>query len=317
MLSLRNETLWVDPNSSAATTARDYAAKSDTMSRARAFIFGELAKTASAIWLTGSSDEARANDVLTRAAGQLPVFVAYNVVNRDNGSDSSGGAATVTAYKAWVDGLVRGFRGRKCMVIVEPDALPQLGHLSTSKTDRIACLSYAVTAFVGAGAYVYIDVGDSGWTDEEDMLAAAMDCGLSQARGVAHNVAHFRTTADEHAFGQKICDLAKSKHGLEIRYVVDVRRNGAGPYRPSPAQSSKMGWCNPANTKYGARPTLRPSTTYRSCDGLLHVKGLSSDGKMCPTGREGAAPDAGQPYHENVVAVYLRSSRTLYPAVPE
>src|SRR5690606_18354792 len=58
-----------------------------------------------------------------RAAGQMPVFVAYNIPYRDCFGRASGGALTAAAYRAWIAKLAKGIGAGRAAVILEPDAL--------------------------------------------------------------------------------------------------------------------------------------------------------------------------------------------------
>jgi endoglucanase len=315
MISIRSKVLWVNPDSMAAKAAVELKAAGK---KEVAFIYGELAKIPTTIWLTGSGKGSTVDAALIKAGTQLVTFAVYNEPLRDGSADaySAGGAADLAAYKVYTDDIASGIKGRLCIIFLAPDALAMYDRLSTErKAERLACLNYAIDKYTAAGALVYLDVGDSGWTGPriDSFVPLAVQAGVLRCRGIVSNVAHFRAAADEHAWCLDFVTRIKAGHGVDLRYMIDVSRNGAGPYKPLPGQSSKMGWCNPCNMKYGAAPSLKLANP--SCDGRVYVKGFSSDGKMCPTGREGAAPDAGQRYDEHVVATYYRSGTRFPPVV--
>lgn len=304
MIDIRSKTLWNPPDSLAAKQA----AFDATTNPVRAEMMRELAAVPSAVWLTGSSTGGWVDSMLDRAGDQLPVFVAYNIPNRDLGSYSAQGApVSEAAYRGWVDGLADGIQGRLCLVVLEPDALAMMlddQRKSSPKLDqagrdvRYRCLGHAIDVFTAAGALVELDGGDSGWfAGRSDDMAEALDrAGVRRARGFATNVSHFRTTKAEHAYAREI----RAHLGGDVRYVVDTSRSGRGPYSPKPGEDSRIGWCNPPDMGFGPRPTLKLSPSgYPGCDGHLWVKGpIASDGT-----REGA-PEAGKPYPEAAVRMY-------------
>jgi endoglucanase len=62
------------------------------------------------------------------SAGAVPVLVAYNIPNRDcSGGYSAGGASDGAAYRDWIRRFALGIGARRAVVILEPDALAQLG----------------------------------------------------------------------------------------------------------------------------------------------------------------------------------------------
>jgi endoglucanase len=295
VIDLRSRTLWVPPD----TLQAKQAVLDATSNPIRAAMMRELAKLPTAVWLTGSSTGSWVASMLDKAGDQFAVFVVYNCPMRDLGSYSGGGATSATAYRGWVDGIASGIKGRLCGAVLEPDGTAMAPRMTAAaRAERYACIAYAVDVLTAAGALVWIDAADSGWYAgrADEMAEALVACGVQRARGFATNCAHFRRTADEHAYARELRALI----GGDPRYVVDTSRCGRGPYSPKPGESSQTGWCNPPGAGYGPRPTLKLSTSaYPGCDGHLWLKGLiASDGS-----REGA-PDAGKPYPENAVRMY-------------
>src|SRR4051812_48816902 len=81
--------------------------------KADANLIRQMIETPQAVWFTGGTPKGVQQDVkstVQRAAdkGTVPVLVAYNVPGRDCAQYSAGGAATGTAYKAWIDGFAAG-----------------------------------------------------------------------------------------------------------------------------------------------------------------------------------------------------------------
>src|SRR5204863_5762063 len=100
-------------------------------------------------------------NVVARAAqqGTTPVFVAYNIPNRDCGSYSAGGSSDASAYRTWIRNFAAGLSG-KSVVVVEPDAVPDADCLSTSGRDeRFSLLKDAIQVLKAAQAVVYLDAG--------------------------------------------------------------------------------------------------------------------------------------------------------------
>src|SRR5512140_614493 len=94
--------------------------------KADANLIRQMIDTPQAVWLTGGTPKTVLQDVratVSRAAdkGQVPVLVAYNIPYRDCSQSSAGGAASVAAYKAWIDGFAAGIGAEKAVVILEPD----------------------------------------------------------------------------------------------------------------------------------------------------------------------------------------------------
>jgi endoglucanase len=180
---------------------------------------------------------------------------------------------------------------------------------SAGRAERYDCLNYGVDKLTAAGALVYLDAADSGWSNPTTMSEALLKAGVLRARGFSTNVAHHRTTKNEHIYATAICEKIQVAHGVKLKYLIDTGRNGNGPYDLKPGQSSQVAWCNNPRAGIGPRPTLKLSTVaYPYCDGLVHVKGLSSDGS-----REGA-PSAGSNYPENALRLYWQAN-PKFPAI--
>ena len=98
------------------------------------------------------------------STGALPVFVAYNIPNRDCGSFSAGGAGGGDAYRKWIGDFAKGVAGRSAIVILEPDALAGMDCLSPPQRDeRASLLRGAVEVLKAQAASVYIDAGNARW----------------------------------------------------------------------------------------------------------------------------------------------------------
>jgi endoglucanase len=173
------------------------------------------------------------------------VFVAYNIPQRDCGGLSGGGGATADAYKTWITGLANGIGARKAVVILEPDALANMGCLSsTDQQTRLDLLKYAVSTLRAKGQiFVYLDAGHSNWQSAATMASRLLKAGIDIANGFSLNVSNFGYTSSNTSYGESISSLVGGKH-----FVIDTSRNGLGP-------TSDWQWCNPPGRAIGNRPT--------------------------------------------------------------
>jgi endoglucanase len=126
-----------------------------------------IAEEPVAIWLSSFYDEEELVDLIerniTRAEkyGTTPVFVTYDIPNRDCGGESAGGAESDAEYLEWNQLVVDNIRGHRAVILVEPDSV---GHISTcpeQAVDRTDTLRAAVAAMYDAGIPAYLDGGNS------------------------------------------------------------------------------------------------------------------------------------------------------------
>lgn len=176
-------------------------------------------------------------------AGALPVFVAYNIPNRDCGSYSAGGASAPAAYRSWIRAFAAGIGTRKAIVILEPDALPDLTCLSaTEAAARTELISDAVQVMKAQpNVAVYIDAGNSSWESAPTMIGRLNAAGVQLADGFALNISNFETNANTEAYGAVVSQGLGGKH-----FVYDTSRNGRGPTNT---------WCNPDGRGLGDKPS--------------------------------------------------------------
>lgn len=224
------------------------------------------------------------------AAGQTPVFVAYNIPHRDCDSYSAGGAAKADAYRSWIRGFAAGLLGRKAVVILEPDAIAGAGCLTTALQDeRFALLREAVNALSDAGAMVYLDAGHPRWLSAATAAARLNRSGIERAQGFSLNVSNFVTTSENATYGNLLSGMVGGK-----RYVIDTSRNGAGP-------AANDAWCNPDGRALGELPTTR--SAHASVDALLWVKVPGESDGACNGG-----PNAGAWWADYALGLSQRSS---------
>lgn len=256
----------------ASTALRDAQRQSDPALRALEL---RTATPATSLWVGDWLDERSVRAEVARysgaarAAGRTGVLTVYAIPGRDCGSYSAGGLSP-TAYRSWVRAVADGLRGTRTAVVLEPDALAQLG--ACAQGDRLGLLRDAVTVLSDAGAVVYLDAGHSAWTAPDVMATRLRQAGVDRARGFATNVSNFRTTADERAYGQRVSQLLGGK-----AFVVDTSRNGRGPGST---------WCNPTGRGLGQTPRAVSDGT--ALDALLWIKRPGQSDGTC-----GGGPAAG------------------------
>ncbi len=255
----------VGPDSNAGRAAAKYR-DSDP---ARAAEFDKIASQPSADWFGDWTPDVRAAvDARTtqlRSAGKLPVYVLYNIPNRDNGNYSAGGAPNAASYRTWIAQVAAGLNGRLAAVILEPDAVPMLTNLSTTqRTERAALLRDAITQLSAAGARVYLDGGNANWHPAATTAALLSEAGIAGARGFSLNVSGFETTASSTSYGADVSARLGSKS-----FVIDTSRNGNGRYN---APGDTETWCNPPGRALGLNPKGAPNSAVPTLDAYYWIK---------------------------------------------
>ena len=251
---------YVDPNSNAKKTADAW-----RLTRpADATQMDKVAAGATARWMgnwnTNIQAEVDAAVTSITGTGALPLFVAYNIPQRDCGGLSGSSSTTVDGYKTWVTAFANGIGTRKAAVVLEPDALAMMDCLNAAdQQTRLDLIKYAVQTFAAKGnVSVYIDAGHPGWRSASTMASRLASAGIAMAQGFSLNVSNFLFTSDNVTYGSQISALAGGKH-----FVVDTGRNGLGP-------TADYQWCNPAGRALGPRPTT--ATGNALVDAFLWIK---------------------------------------------
>lgn len=250
-----------DPDSDPALMQEEQWQSSDP---ADAALIAKIANEPKAIWMGDWSGDIQSavQSEMTKAqlANNLPVFVAYNIPERDCGGYSSGGATSAQAYQTWIDGFAAGIGNGRAAVILEPDAIAQITCLSSAdQQTRYNLISYAVQKFKSLGqTAVYIDAGNSSWIDAPDMASRLEQADIQQANGFSLNVSNFMSDSDSITYGQQISGLVGGKH-----FVIDTSRNGNGP-------APDNAWCNPEGRALGDKPTAQTSNPL--VDAYLWIK---------------------------------------------
>jgi endoglucanase len=247
-----------------------------------------IARTPAGIWAAGQPGEMSEVSSVTRAANRehaVPVIVAYNVPGRDAcGKFSASSGPGPAGYRQWIDQLAASIGTGSDIVIVEPDALPDIvkGCLNPAQTaERYQLLGYAMSTLGRLPhARVYLDAGNPGMFANPARLVGALErAGLRHGRGFSANVSNFYRTADVVTWSQRL----KQALGGRIGAVIDTSRNGNGPYTgPDTPQ-----WCNPPGRAPGPAPLINPGPA--GIDAYLWVKDPGASDGPCNGG-----PAAGQ-----------------------
>jgi endoglucanase len=208
----------------------------------------------------------------------LPVFVLYNVPNRDCGNYSKGGAIGGDPYKRWIDGVRKGIGRRRAVAVLEPDALGLLDKCLSlvDQKERLELMRYAVHALESLpGAAVYIDAGHDAWLPAQDIAERLKQAGIDEATGFALNTSNYRATAALIAYGTRVSALVGGKH-----FIIDTGRNGNGPAEAE--QASEAAWCNPPGRALGIRPTTNTGSPL--VDAFFWVKPPGESDGACNKG---------------------------------
>jgi len=270
--------LYVDPQSAAAAWARNNPGDSRAADISR-----HIASQPSARWFGGWSGDiagAVGQYVSDAARAQrMPMLVAYNIPGRDCGQYSAGGERTASAYQEWVHAFARGIGDRPAIVILEPDALPQLDCLNAqAKAERIQLIQYAVQALhdLAPRTLLYIDIGNSDWLAPAEAAKRLVQAGVSSAHGFSLNVSNYRADGESKAYGIAVAQALRESAGLSKSFVVDTSRNGAGP--------NGKEWCDPAGRKLGQQPRIHGAGSQPEMS--LWIKGPGeADGCAGPAGK--------------------------------
>jgi endoglucanase len=283
---------YIDPDNQAAADADSLRASDPSAAAA----LQRVANGSHAVWFgyqdPGATQQAVAARVaLIRAAGALPVLVAYGIPDRDCGGFSAGGAPDAGSYRAWTAAFAAGLSGGPAAVILEPDALAETDCLSSADVQtRYGLLANAVNVLAAAGASVYLDAGNAGWHPAADMASRLSAAGVGRARGFALNVSNFGTTAAETAYG----DAIVAAIGGQAHFVVDTSRNGLGP-------APDNAWCNPPGRALGTTATAATGDSH--ADALYWIKIPGESDGTCNGG-----PAAGQWWRDYAVGLGSRAA---------
>jgi endoglucanase len=268
--------LFVDP----ASAARRQADSWRKSRPADAALMDKIAAQPLAQWMGGwnvdiGRDVSNAVSRIT-GANALPVFVAYNIPNRDCGQYSAGGAGNADAYKRWIRAFANGIGNRRAVVILEPDALAGMSCLNAQKQqERMDLIHDAVRVLKAKGAAVYIDAGHAKWVNPADMANRLNRAGIAEADGFSLNISNFLGTSVNVAYGMEVSKRVGGKH-----FVIDTSRNGQNA-------TNAGNWCNPTGQRIGQTPTTHTGNAL--VDAFLWIKAPGESDGTC-----GGGPAAGK-----------------------
>ena len=301
----------------------------------------KVAAFPTAVWLESLETAKLAGPTLDDALKQeaagggpiVPLFVIYNLPNRDCAAEGSRGELFVdkggeALYQSqFIDVIAAAFAAhpsQKITVVLEPDSLPNLVTNAELPTCAAAeqvyrrGVAYAISKLSMPNVFIYMDAAHAGWlgwpknlpkaiTVFKEVLAAAG--GADRIRGFALNVSNYdpsrepnskknspdEPSQDELGYAE---DLAAglAKVGITGKgFVIDTSRNGKGGIRSTPGN-----WCNVKGAGLGARPTAAPAP---NIDAYVWVK--------TPGESDGTADPKAARFDENCV------SDDAMPGAPE
>lgn len=255
---------------------------------AEAAALTQIARTPTAIWASGQPGEMLEVRQVTQAAIKAhatPVVVAYNIPDRDTcGKYSASRGLGISGYQTWINQLAAAIGSGYDIVVVEPDALPDLvrGCLSPAQgAERYQLLHYAMSRLGRLPhAVVYLDAGNPGMIADPAQLAGPLArAGIRYGRGFSANVSNFQLTDTMVGWSQRL----EAALGGGAGAVIDTGRNGNGPYTgPDTPQ-----WCNPPGRSLGPAPRIFPGPA--GIDAYLWIKDPGVSDGPCNGG-----PAAGQ-----------------------
>ncbi|MEV6415109.1 glycoside hydrolase family 6 protein [Kribbella sp. NPDC051718] len=267
--------LYVDPQSQPVYWVSEHSGDAR-----RASIKAGIADRPLARWFNGDGadvSDAKAYVVGASRAGKLPVLVFYHIPQRGCGGGE--GASSASAYRSWIDSMAAAIGKNPAVVILEPDALPQLDCLSSSaQTTRLSLFSYAVDQLRSSApnTWTYLDAGHDDWTPAGTMAKWLKAAGIANARGFSLNVSNFQSTARNVSYANAVnAALGSSKH-----FVIDTSRNG------NPLNGDD--WCNPTGQRVGVTPRTGGAT---GLDLQLWVKPPGESDGDCGIGAGSEAGD--------------------------
>ncbi|MFD3516327.1 glycoside hydrolase family 6 protein [Streptomyces sp. NPDC058657] len=248
------EGFYVDPNGNAATWAAANPGDPRTPKIVRSIAQRPGARWYGD-WTANVTTEVAAYTTAAAGLGKVPILTAYNIYNRDNGGESSGGAFTPDLYEDWIDAFAAGLGDRPALVILEPDALAQLGNLPPAqRTQRLASLNYAVTSLAAQPlALTYLDGGNATWIRAAEMATRLKDAGIAGAHGFAVGVSNFDATDVSCTYGNAVTTALTALGVPGKRFVVDTARNGNGAMT---SVGQHVDYCNPSGRRLGVPSSI-------------------------------------------------------------
>lgn len=280
--------LYVDPNSKARQTAEQLRRSRPADAAALERIASQPTVKWMGDWNANIRRDVQAAVQTIAATGALPVFVAYNIPNRDCGSYSAGGQRSASGYKKWIREFAEGLSGRKAVVILEPDALAGADCLQPAqRAERYALIKDAVQVLKAKNAVVYLDAGHAKWQRPEVIASRLSEAAIDMADGFSLNISNYIPNPANIAYGEQVSRRVGGKH-----FIIDTGRNGIG--------SANGEWCNAQGQALGRAPTTQ--TGHQLVDAFLWVKLPGESDGECGRGN----PRAGQWWTDYAIGLAKR-----------
>lgn len=222
----------------------------------------------------------------------LPVFVVYDLPDRDCSAEASNGELTLKDngearyQQQYIDVIAAQFAAhpkQRIVAVLEPDSLANVAtNLAVEKCAGAAeaykrSVAYAIAKLSLPNVFLYVDAAHAGWLGWRRNLVKiaavfkevlAMAGGAERIRGFAVNVSNYNPVRDESARRGDpndpgpdeltyVDDLAKALAEVGIKdkgYLIDTSRNGRANIR-----TSNSNWCNIKGAGLGERPRAAPA----------------------------------------------------------
>ena len=265
----------------------------------RGTLLKKVARHPTALWLDSIAMVPRVSTWLEDAARQsrpgepaVPVFVIYDLPNRDCAAKSSAGELTpendgeARYRRDFIDRIAEQLAARpeqRSVVIVEPDSLANMAtNMNVPKCAKSAeiyehSVAYAISRLSLPNVFLYLDAAHAGWLGwqgNRERIATifkrvlTMAGGVDRIRGFATNVSNYTVLRgddgkrlepsnpcpDELSYVREL-SASLGKAGIADKgFIIDTGRNGRGGIR------SKWGnWCNVEGAGLGERPQVAPA----------------------------------------------------------
>jgi cellulose 1,4-beta-cellobiosidase len=266
---------------------------------AQAALLKKMEKFPTGLWLDSIERVPQIDVWLADAAKQsakgkpvVPVFLVYDLPNRDCSAKSSNGELSIEAggearYRTeFIDQIAKRFAAypnQRIAVILEPDSLPNIAtNLSVPKcavSEDVyrASVAYAVAKLSMPNVFLYLDAAHAGWLgwdgNRNKMAAIYKEVltqagGLDRIAGFATNVSNYNILSgddgkklepsnpcsDELTYVQKLSESLAAVGIKDKGFIIDTARNGKGGIR------TRWGnWCNIKGAGLGERPRVAPA----------------------------------------------------------